>query len=64
MVGKYQKIVLQENDRDVFCLNDLKLARYLFCSERFKQLCDEKQMKGIQFIELADVPQYFSFYNR
>ncbi|QPQ35180.1 Imm43 family immunity protein [Lysinibacillus sp. JNUCC-52] len=47
MVEKYQRIVLQENDRDVFCLNDLKLARYLFCSERFKLLCEEKQMKGI-----------------
>ncbi|WP_412768571.1 Imm43 family immunity protein [Lysinibacillus sphaericus] len=45
-------------------MNDLKLARYLFCSERFKQLCEEKQMKGIQFIELEDVPQYFSSYDR
>ncbi len=64
LVEKFQKIVLKENDRDVFCLNDLKLARYLFCSERFKQLCEERYMKGIRFIELEDIPQYFSSYDR
>ncbi|KUF34099.1 MULTISPECIES: Imm43 family immunity protein [Lysinibacillus] len=64
LVEKYQKIVLKENDRDVFCLNYLKLARYLFCSERFKQLCEERHMKGIRFIELEDIPHYFSSYDR
>lgn len=63
LIGKFKKIVLKENERDIFCLNNLKLERYLFCSETFKQLCEEGAMKGIRFVELEDIPQYLSSYN-
>ncbi|MFJ5789237.1 Imm43 family immunity protein [Lysinibacillus sp. NPDC093197] len=57
-VDKYINLVLKDTDCDVFQLNDLKLGRYLFCSQRFKSLCEEDGIKGIQFIDLELVPNY------
>ncbi|MEK4171431.1 Imm43 family immunity protein [Lysinibacillus sp. FSL L8-0312] len=63
-VEKYNKIILKETDKDIFCLNDLKLVSYLFCSENFKQLCKINNIKGIRFIEIDDIPQYFASLER
>ncbi|WP_103976285.1 Imm43 family immunity protein [Lysinibacillus sphaericus] len=63
-VEKYRRITLKDTDRDLFCLNDLKLINYLFCSEKFKHLCKINDIKGIRFIEINDIPQYFSSLER
>ncbi|MEK4424979.1 Imm43 family immunity protein [Solibacillus sp. FSL K6-1523] len=57
-VDKYTKLVLRETDLDLFQLSDLKLSRYLFCSERFKSLCEKDDLKGVQYIDLELVPDY------
>lgn len=57
-VDRYINLVLKDTDCDLFQLNDLKLGRYLFCSERFKSLCEKDDLKGIQFMDLALVPNY------
>ena len=58
-VEKYHKIVFKEHNLDLFCLTDLHLISYLFCSERFKNLCEEKKMKGILFVDIEDIPKYY-----
>ncbi|CAM5251464.1 hypothetical protein LSPH24S_07429 [Lysinibacillus sphaericus] len=35
-----------------------ELGTYKFCSERFKSLCEKDDLKGIQFMDLALVPNY------
>ncbi|MEA0563750.1 MULTISPECIES: Imm43 family immunity protein [Lysinibacillus] len=57
-VDKYIRLVLKDTDLDLFQLNDLKLGRYLFGSEKFKSLCEKGNLKGIQFMELELVPNY------
>ncbi|MCS1394005.1 Imm43 family immunity protein [Lysinibacillus boronitolerans] len=57
-VDKYIRLVLKDTDLDLFQINDLKLGRYLFCSEKFKSLCEKGNIKGIQFMDLELVPNY------
>lgn len=58
-VEKYKEIILKETNKDIFCLKDLKLVSYLFCSEKFKWQCKINDIKGLRFIEIGDIPQYF-----
>jgi len=57
-VDKYINVVLKDTELDLFQLNDLKLGRYLFCSEKFKSLCEKDNLQGIQFLELELIPKY------
>ncbi|MGE7950067.1 Imm43 family immunity protein [Lysinibacillus sp. NPDC093688] len=59
-VEKYQKVVFGQTDLDVFCLKDLKLSSYMFCSEKFMQQCIALKLKGFKFIELDEVATHIN----
>lgn len=59
-VEKYQKIVFNHSDLDLFCLKDINLSSYIFCSETFMQKCIMQKFKGFNFIEIDEVATYIN----
>lgn len=63
-VEKYRNISFKDTVLDVFCLKDLRLSSYLFCSEKFMQRCLDLKLKGFKFIEMNEIVTYLDSPNR